>query len=178
MLRGDSHANQVDWIERLFWISRCVSWGIPDRIGCAHAGNHSSKDGVSSVGVVEVVVVGHIDVELGACAIQRLAPGHAEIAKAIVKRLVELKWDGLSRPPCSPCGPTRIAISRSRISCLDYGRGLGESVPYEIIIEVLVGEVHEVADGLRSLRPVELDDDGSIGCVERRVYGSIDYRCH
>ena len=52
------------------------------------------------------------------------------------------------------------------------------SMPDEVIVEVLAGEVHEVANGLRSLRPVELDDDGSIGCVERSVYGSIDYRGH
>src|SRR6266446_122215 len=134
MLRGDSHANQVDWIERLFWISRCVSWGIPDRIGCAHAGNHSSKDGVSSVGVVEVVVVGHVDVELGSCTVQCLAPGHAKIAQAVVKRLIELKRDSLGRSPCSPCGPTRIAISRIWISCLDYGWVPGKSPPHEIII--------------------------------------------
>src|SRR3989442_9843151 len=112
MLRRDSHANQVDWIERLFWISRCVSWGIPDRIGCTHAGKHSSKDGVSSVGVVEVVIVGHVDVELGACTIQCWAPGHAKIAQAVVKRLIELKRNSLGRSPCSPCGPASIPISR------------------------------------------------------------------
>src|SRR6266436_4584832 len=138
MLRGDSHANQVDWIERLFWISRCVSWGIPDRIGCTHAGKHFSKDGVSSVGVVEVVIVGHVDVELGASTVQCLAPGHAEIAQAVVKRLVEFKWNRLGRSPASPCGPAGIAVSRKRISCLDYGGVPGESVPHEIIIEVLV----------------------------------------
>ena len=74
----------------MFWIGGCVSWGIPDRIGCAHASQHSSKDGVSSVDVVEVIVVGHVDVKLGACAIQCLASGHAEIAETVVKRLVQL----------------------------------------------------------------------------------------
>ena len=142
----------------MFWIGGCVSWGIPDRIDCAHASQHSSKDGVSSVDVVEVIVVGHVDVKLGACAIQCLASGHAEIAETVVKRLVELKGNCLSRSPCSPCGPARIAISRIWIACLDYGWAPGESMPDEVIIEVLVGEVHEVADGLRSLRPVELDD--------------------
>ena len=74
----------------MFWIGGCVSWGIPDRIGCAHAGKHLSEDGVSSVGGVEVVVVCHVDVELGASTVQCLTPGHAEIAQAVVKRLVQL----------------------------------------------------------------------------------------
>src|SRR5205807_2462423 len=162
----------------LFWIGGCVSWGIPDRIGCAHAGKYSSKDGVSSVGVGEVVVVGHVDVELGASTIQGLATGHAEIAQAVVKRLVEFKWNRLRRSTASPCGPARVAVSRIRIPCLDYRGVLGESVPDEVIVEVLVGEVHEVVDGLGSLRSVELDDYGSIGRVEFSVYGSIDNGRH
>src|SRR5205807_9635591 len=142
----------------LFWIGGCVSWGIPDRIGCAHAGKYSSKDGVSSVGVGEVVVVGHVDVELGASTIQGLATGHAEIAQAVVKRLVEFKWNRLRRSSASPCGPTRIAISRIRISCLDYGGVPGESPPHKIIVEVFVGEIHEIADRLGSLCSIEFDN--------------------
>ncbi len=160
----------------MFWIGGCVSWGIPDRIGCAHTGKYSSKDGVSSVGVVEVIVVGHVDVELGACTIQCLASGHAEIAETVVKRLVELKGNGLRRPPRSPYGPTRIAISRIRIAGLDYRWAPGESVPYKIIVEVLVGEVHEIADCLGSLCSIEFDNYRPIRCVEGSVDGGFNRR--
>ena len=61
----------------MFWIGGSVSSGIPDSIGYAHARKHLSEDGVSPVGGVEIVVVGHVDVELGASTIQCWAPGHA-----------------------------------------------------------------------------------------------------
>ena len=148
---------------------------IGQRVHGTHTSNHLPEHCIFTVERSAIVV--HVNIELRASTDAGPRTRHCKVANIIVKRAIVLEGHALRRGSLSPSVPVSSAVYRVGVTRLNYKAG-DNSVPYKIIVEVSVGETHEIADSFWSLRSVEFDDYRSVRSAKRSVDGCFDHGSH
>ena len=116
---------------------------VLDRSHHIHSRNYLPEYGVLGI---EETIVGHIDEELAAVGI-RARIGHRDRTRLVAIVRMDLIGKLVARAAGPPAVAQRIVFGKG-VAALDH-EILDHAVEFDVVVEVLARELHEIRDGIR-----------------------------